>query len=186
MKKISIRQPLSLKEFEKFFRDNYYAASIVAFRYLNDPHIVEDIVQETFITLWEKREKIYRGPEELKHYLLVAIKNRTISYLRTIKIKQVELEASLLKIEQEEIVLDNKEEITFRISKAISKLPRKCKQVFLLAYIDELSYQDIAQKLSISKNTVKTQMVIAYRILRSELREAYLNLFFTFSRWIKA
>jgi len=174
------KNQLTYKEFEVFFRANFQAATMLAFRYLDDPGLVEDIVQESFIVLWEKQSEIYRNQEDLKRYLFVTVRNRTISYLRSIKIKHVELETSLTQAEEDDDELYSDEELAIRISKAIQKLPVKCREIFLLAYSDGLSYKDIAEKLSISKNTVKTQMVIAYRILRQELKGPHMALLFFF------
>ncbi|HAZ03304.1 MAG: hypothetical protein A2W90_21185 [Bacteroidetes bacterium GWF2_42_66] len=174
---------LSFNEFEIFFRESFQAACLVAFRFIDDRSLVEDIVQESYITLWEKRSEIFYGREELKKYLLVTVRNRTISYLRSIKIKQVDLNASLAEISQpnEEKLFDD-EELSIRISKAIKKLPNKCREIFLMAYLEDHTYNDIAKRLSISKNTVKTQMAIAYRILREELKELYFDFLFLVRR----
>jgi RNA polymerase sigma-70 factor (ECF subfamily) len=175
---------LTFKEFEHFFRENIHAASLIAFRYIEDPALVEDIVQESFIVLWEKQSEIYRNKEDLRKYLFVTVRNRTISYLRSIKIKQVDIETSLTEINQmggEQLY--DEEELAVRISKAIKMLPLKCREIFVLAYIENLTYNDIAGHLSISKNTVKTQMAIAYRILRKELRDVYFgSLFLIFTK----
>jgi RNA polymerase sigma-70 factor (ECF subfamily) len=173
---------LTFKEFELFFRENFQAASLVAFRYIEDPALAEDIVQESFIVLWEKQSEIYRNKEDLRKYLFVTVRNRTISYLRSIKIKQVDIETSLSEINQmgDEQLYDE-EELAVRISKAIKMLPLKCREIFVLAYIENLTYNEIAGRLSISKNTVKTQMAIAYRILRKELKELYLGFLFLIS-----
>ena len=182
MHRTGTKYQLSFKEFEAFFRENFQAATLVAFRYIEDRSLVEDIVQESFIVLWEKQPEIFTNTEDLKKYLFVTVRNRTISYLRSIKIKQVAIETSLQEInlaDQENLY--DAEELAIRISKAIKKLPNKCREIFMLAYTDNLSYNDIAKCLSISKNTVKTQMVIAYRILRKELKELYLGFLFLVS-----
>jgi len=167
---------LTYNEFEKFFIENYKRACLIVFRYISDHSLVEDIVQESFVILWEKQSKIYTTKEDLRKYLFVTVRNRAISYLRSIKIKNVDLEISLPEIKQmDNEKLYDEEELSVQIEKAIKKLPIKCREIFLLAYVKNLTYNDIAQQLSISKNTVKTQMVIAYRILRQELKELYLE-----------
>jgi len=176
------KHQLTYKEFEVFFRANFHAAAMLAFRYLEDPGLVEDIVQESFIILWEKQSEIYRNQEDLRKYLFVTVRNRTISYLRSIKIRHVELEAALIEAEADDDNLYVEEELAIRISQAVRALPAKCQEIFLLAYKDGLSYKAIAEKLSISKNTVKTQMVIAYRVLRKELKGIHMGLLFFFSR----
>ena len=179
MEQVGKKYQLSLKKFEQFFRDNFQAAVLVAFRYLDDPALVEDIVQESFIVLWEKQAEIFRNEEDLKKYLLVTVRNRTISYLRSIKIRKVDIEASLAEISaMDDETLHNDEELSIRISKAIEQLPPKCREIFEIAYLEGLTYNDIALRLSVSKNTVKTQMVIAYRILRRELKESYFGFLF--------
>ncbi len=174
---------LSFNEFELFFRESFQAACLVAFRYIDDRSLVEDIVQESYIILWEKRSEIFHTKEDLRKYLLATVRNRTISYLRSIKIKQVDLNDSLAEIPQpnDEELFDD-EELSIRISKAIKKLPNKCHEIFLMAYLENCTYKDIAKQLSISKNTVKTQMAIAYRILREELKELYFNFLFFVQR----
>lgn len=179
IRRIEQKYQLSFKEFEKFFRENFQPATLVAFRYITDRTLVEDIVQESFVMLWEKQSEIFTNKEDLRKYLFVTVRNRTISYLRSIKIKQVNLEASLSEIDQSDHEkLYDDEELSIRISKATQKLPYKCREIFMLAYLEDLSYKDIAERLSISKNTVKTQMVIAYRILRKELKELYFGFLF--------
>ncbi|MGV8090816.1 MAG: sigma-70 family RNA polymerase sigma factor [Mangrovibacterium sp.] len=181
MRHIEQKHQLSLKEFERFFRENFQAASLVAFRYISDRSLVEDIVQESFVILWKRQSEIFTNKEDLKKYLFVTVRNRTISYLRSIKIQHVNLDASLTEavLPESEKLYDD-EELSIRIFKAVQKLPPKCKEIFMLAYIGNLTYNDIAGRLLISKNTVKTQMVIAYRILRDELKELYFDLLFLF------
>ena len=179
------KKRMSPKEYETFFRDNFYSASLIAYRYIEDDAVVKDIVQEAFIIVWEKNPEIYRDYKSLKHYLFITVRNRTISYLRSVKEKYVNLELfSELKSEDEE-KLYPEEELALHISKAITHLPPKCKEIFILAYVNGLTYIEIAEEMSISKNTVKTQMGIAYRILRKELKEVYFNFFILMMQTIR-
>ena len=165
---------LNFNEFELFFRESFQAACLVAYRFIGDKAIIEDIVQESYITLWEKRSEIYKNREELKKYLLVTVRNRSISYLRSIRIKHLNIEKSLPEANlPDEGRLYDEEELAIRISKAIKFLPARCRKIFLLAYTENKTYNEIARQLSISKNTVKTQMAVAYRILREKLKDIY-------------
>ncbi|MDX9882377.1 MAG: RNA polymerase sigma-70 factor [Prolixibacteraceae bacterium] len=171
------RQPkysLNLNGFELFFKDSYQAACLVAYRFIDEKSVVEDIVQESYITLWKKYAEIYQTDEELKKYLLVTVRNRAVSYLRSIKLRHVDIEKSLqeMNLSDDEKLYDE-EELSIRVAQAIKQLPARCREVFLLAYSENKTYGEIARQLSISKNTVKTQMAIAYRILREELKEFY-------------
>lgn len=181
MKPVEQKHQLSFNEFENFFRENFQAASLVAFRYLADRSLVEDIVQEAFVVLWERRLQIYSNKEDLRRYLFVTVRNKTISHLRSIKAKHLGLETYLSEADptDHEKLYDD-EELAIRILKATKKLPERCREIFMLAYMENLTYNHIAERLSISKNTVKTQMVIAYRVLREELKELYLSFLLLF------
>src|SRR5690606_24888549 len=63
------------------------------------------------------------------------------------------------------------EELAVSIASAIEELPVACRNIFILAYKENLTYQQIADQLNVSKNTVKTQMGIAYRQLRQKLKK---------------
>ena len=63
------------------------------------------------------------------------------------------------------------EESSIQIASRIESEPPKCNKTFLLAYEENLSYKDIATTLNLSKNTIKTQMGIAYKILREKLEK---------------
>jgi RNA polymerase sigma-70 factor (ECF subfamily) len=71
----------------------------------------------------------------------------------------------------------SEEEFAVKIAKSIEDLPPQCKKIFLLAYKDHLTYNEIASTLNLSKNTIKTQMGIAYKILREKLRNYFMTLF---------
>jgi RNA polymerase sigma-70 factor (ECF subfamily) len=177
------KRQLTLKEFEDFFRENFQVATLIVFRYLENRSLAEDIVQESFVKLWEKQNSIDCSPAGLREYLFTIVRNSTISYLRSLKVKYTSLDvASISSDVTEEIRLYDEEELALRVDRAIDKLPRKCREIFRMAYLEELTYNEIAQKLSVSKNTIKTQMGIAYRILRNELRSIYLGLLCLFRK----
>lgn len=160
-----------------FFRSNYHVACLVASRYIHDNQEAEDIVQEVFIKLWEKRKDI-QIHSNLKHYLLNSVKNTSINYVNRKKEISVELDSTELNNLKEEI--DEQyisEEFAVKIEHTIETLPPGCKRIFLLAFVDNLTYQEIADVLGLSKNTVKTQMGIAYKLLREKLMGSFLNLF---------
>ena len=76
----------------------------------------------------------------------------------------------------EETAFDNEDEI----EKALNTLPEKCRTIFILYRFEDLSYQDVAKKMNISVNTVKTQMRRAFKKLREALKE-YLPVFILFT-----
>jgi RNA polymerase sigma-70 factor (ECF subfamily) len=160
----------NLTTFEDFFNENYHTACLVALRYLKNQQEAEDVVQETFLYLWERRSQL-QIQQNLKHYLLQAVKNRSINFLaRERKFQELNHnELEIIPANDADETFD-KEELAVLISKSIDKLPAQCKKIFLLAYVDNLTYKQIAEALNFSKNTIKTQMGIAYKQLRQSLR----------------
>jgi RNA polymerase sigma-70 factor (ECF subfamily) len=164
----------------KFFgKLTAYALSI-----LHQQEIAEEIVSDVFINVWMKKEDLLLK-DNLQAYLFKAVHNKCIDYLRSLKTmkkqKTVEL-YSLLENDMlaepnfivENIFSKNLEQI---IQQAIEKLPPKRKEIFLLNRVEDLSYQQIADKLSISVNSVKTQISRSIEFLRNETKNLIVFLF---------
>jgi RNA polymerase sigma-70 factor (ECF subfamily) len=159
----------SVEEFGVFFRQNYHSACLVALRYVKDFRLAEDLVQDVFVAFWEKKDSLLITGN-LKNYLFVAVRNYAINKVQRNKENTVSLAQVLVEISDSELPGNfNDEELAAKISKAIGELPENCRRIFNLAYQHNLTYQQIADALNISKNTVKTQMGIAYKQLRSKL-----------------
>lgn len=159
----------SEEHFGRFFRQNYHIACLVALRYVRTFDIAEDLVQDVFVALWEKRENL-QVRSDLRSYLFTAVKNHAINLV--VRNKSVTISLSELFIdlpEEDSLNSFRKEELAIRIFNAIHELPKGCQAIFKLAYEQNLTYQEIADSLQISKNTVKTQMGIAYKQLREKL-----------------
>ena len=167
----------NVASFEMFFKKNYHLACLIALRYLKDEQQAEDIVQETFLHLWQKREEL-KVQRNLKQYLLNAVRNRSLNYLQREKqFSQLPDKSFPEDLKDDAESNFSEEELAVQIAKSIERLPPQCKKVFLLAYRDNLTYNEIASTLNLSKNTIKTQMGIAYKILRENLRNYFITLF---------
>lgn len=164
--------PLDLSseaEFGNFFRKNYQPACLIALKYVKDSHIAEDLVQDVFIRLWETKEN-FRIHTNLRNYFFTAVKNHSINLIQRSKSATTSLSELFIDLPEEDTSNNyNQEELAVRVYKAIQELPHGCQAVFRLAYEQNYSYQEIADTLQISKNTVKTQMGIAYKQLRMKL-----------------
>ena len=148
----------------------------------------ENIVQDVFLELWEKKE-ILSLQLNVIAYLFTAIRNRCINFLRrsmiaknaenklqeeyklTLQMKYYSLEAFNQEIFQEKDV----EQI---LSKAIDTLPEKCREIFILSKIKGKKQKDSATEVNSSVNTVETQISIAYKKLRNELKEHFPHFYF--------
>ena len=128
---------------------------------VESPEVAEDIVQEVFIRIWERKLKI-SSQISLDSYLFVAVRNSCISFHRKEK-STVGLEKVMYQAEETQVC-----DLT-NIWDAINSLPIQCREVLVLVVFENMKYSEAAEKLGISINTVKTQMRISYRELRKKL-----------------
>jgi RNA polymerase sigma-70 factor, ECF subfamily len=140
---------------------------------VKDFETAKEIVQDAFISMWVKRETIDMQ-RPVKSYLTMVIHNKCTNYLRNNrKFDQYILDTeNLLDVPEYEssdsLVAD---ELKIKIDSAISELPEKCREIFVLNRYENLKYQEIADKLQISVKTVETQMSKALQHMRIRLSE---------------
>ncbi len=133
-------------------------------KFIDDPEIAKDLVQETFINLWENKENIgiYIS---IKSYLFRSIHNISLNNIRHELVKDKFTNYSIFKLKEaefqyysrfdiglESIFYKEAEDIVFKIT---NTLPEQCKEVFLLSRNEGLKNQEIADKLNISVRTVE-------------------------------
>lgn len=143
----------------------------IAFGYIPDTHECEDIVQECFIAVWNNG-RYELEEKEFALYMVRAVKNRCISFIRKKKehIVSIDDTSAVYKTSDsshEENDIPSHEEI---IDNLLSVLPPKCKEIFLLSKYNGLKYTEIAQKLDISVKTVENHMGKALRLIREQIR----------------
>ncbi len=148
--------------FEKYHtRLCYFATSLLP---LNDA--AEDVVQEAFIKLWQKKEHFSDFPA-IKSFLYTTVKNRCLNIRKHDKV--VKKYGDLLHEEKEEPDTMEKmieSEVLEKLNQAIQELPAGCRNVMQLGYFKGLKNKEIAEKLQVSINTVKTQKKRGLQLLR--------------------
>lgn len=163
--------------FEELYRQYYIFLCLIAGHIVRNHSDAEEIVSDVFVKLWNIREKI-EITTSIKAYLVKAVHNTSINYLDRSKISK-KLTDSLSNSDYELLAWDSdyplgqlyEKEIINILDDGIRKLPDACRQVFLLSRDEDMTYSDIAGKLGISVNTVKTQMKIALSRLRETLKD---------------
>lgn len=137
---------------------------------LGDQDLAMDVVQDIFTSLWINRVNLdLRGG--LSAYLYTAVRNRTIDVINKSKLQQKYMESLQGYIDKGEFVTDETvrfNELAAEIELEIDKLPPRMKEIFQLRRDAGLSYKQIALKLQISDETVKTQVSRALKILRNK------------------
>ncbi len=149
--------------FNKYGEQLYYYALGV----LGKKEVAEDIVQDVFTYVWHNCRKIELNGS-LSVYLAKAVKHACINHKLHEKVKkryQKEL-LSTLSEEQEIYTEERLEYLRLKLIELLDRLPSKCRDIFVLGCVDGLTYKEIAERLGISVNTVKTQIKYAYKKLR--------------------
>ena len=151
------------------FYDRFYTALCVyVSKILPVPDAVEDLVQDVFISVWE-------GIKELTNYLYRACYNNTLLYIRNNQIHDTILNslAEEESVEDEDMIyaLTVKEEIIRQLYCYIEELPSEQRRIILMR-IEGHTWEEIAERLEISINTVKTQKTRSYKFLRERLGDS--------------
>lgn len=143
-------------------------------KYLSNQVAVEDIVQEIFVKLWEKREQLSIDTS-LKSYLFQSAHNSCLNFLKHLEVeKKYSIDINHFastKIDHDTLV---EEELNLRLYSSIESLPEKCRLVFKLSRFEGLKQQEIANKLGISVKTVKNHIGKALKIIRKDLGDLLL------------
>jgi len=167
------------KAFEILFHKYYGYLCLYAAKIINEDSAAEEIVQDFFVKIWEKREHLFIETS-LKNYLFRSVKNLCINYIQHNKTKIRHAQHVLSEVENNFSDDYNYPEIdlSVKIEESINSLPEKRKEIFRMSRQEGLKYHEIAQKLNISIKTVETQMSLAIKTLREKLKNY--SSFFTF------
>jgi RNA polymerase sigma-70 factor, ECF subfamily len=164
--------------FEQLFNDLYPALCRHSLQLVRISEIAEEIVQEQFVYLWERRDTIHVHTS-YKAYLYAAVKNKSIDYLKS--------KFANLQFVSEELIYDlptssnplqqlEENELESMVTKVLKSLPEKCYAIFSLSRYGGLTNKQIAENLNISEKTVENQITIALKKIKSQL-EKYLAIF---------
>ena len=160
-------------DIERIFRSHYGAFCSFASKYVRDDAVVEDIVQDAFVTLLE-RSPHFDTETHLKNFLYVTIRNACLNYIRDEEAKNRYVEAQVREEKtesfEEEIILS---EVYQELANAVAELPEECRKVFELCYFQGKDNNEAAEILGISVNTVRTQKARGKKILREKLKDVY-------------
>lgn len=170
------------KAFEILFNAYYGPLCFYASRILGDDDSAEEIVQDAFAKIWEKKIIIATS---VKNYLFTTIRNRCLNQLEQQKIRnlhaRIMMEEALREPDLSPYFIDPG--LADKIEAAILSLPEKRREIFRLNREEGLKYREIAERLQLSVKTVEAQMGLALKTLREKLKNFLLILFFfIFSR----
>jgi len=169
-KKNTIAYP---KDFEKIFTTYYKSLCLFANSYIKNMTTAEDIVEDAFIKLWEKRNEIHHE-QAIYAWLCTTTRNHALNVLRSQKNIAIKKENVLLTSSPEDKAdqLDRmmRAELVTELHRLIHELPPQCSKVLSKLYIDDKSVAETAAELELSVNTVKSHKARGVELLRHKLR----------------
>ncbi len=156
--------------FAYLFNQYWQIAYTLCFRYTKCHSDAEDVTQEVFKTLWEKRNEL-NIHSNFESYLIRSTKNRILNYFRAQQSKQYHEEMVARKAEVSESIF--KTDFLLQAEKQhgylVGRLPPRCREIYMLKYDESLTNQAVAEKMAVSIKTVEYHLQQAKKILRSKL-----------------
>jgi RNA polymerase sigma-70 factor (family 1) len=157
--------------FNYFFHSYYKSLVHFAQTFLKQTEAAEDVVEDGFVKLWQKRESI-QSASAIKPYLYKTVRNACIDILR----KQVHRDAYVVHINKspKEYVPDTTHNIItaeamHQVYIAVQNLPAKYRQVFQMLYVEGKEIKDIAIELNLPLSTLKSQKTRTLELIKKQL-----------------
>lgn len=170
------------RAFDTFYNYYYQDAFHIAYYFVKDMDLCQDIIIESFFSIWKSRHSL-KEIKCLDSYLYTIVKNQSLLFLAKECKRKVQT-VSLSNIDMSMEVSDNNsaddhlktEDLQMIINKIINSLPIRCKRIFLMSRNDMMDFSDIAKSLGISESTVRVQIKIAIDKILSQLKLLYPDL----------
>jgi RNA polymerase sigma-70 factor (ECF subfamily) len=165
------------KAFEALYFRYFTPLSSYAYKKLQDEYIVAELVQDVFVDIWKKHETL-DTEGEVAGLLYAMLRNKALHELRArlIQSKHIEAFTQLHKNDVADVVTDGLyvRQMEEKMQQAVNRLSPQCKNAFTLSRYEHLSYKEIAERMSISVNTVEKHIGKALQLLRQEFQEYHL------------
>ncbi|WP_303398835.1 RNA polymerase sigma-70 factor [Zobellia uliginosa] len=151
--------------FDRYWEPMFVKANII----LQDSAVAQDVVQDIWINLWNKREQL--EIKNFESYISRSVRYGCYKYLRDSKFTVVQLQIidSLPLATTDIDNLYNLEATQKVINESLEELPPRCQEIFTLSRIEDVPNEEIAIKLGISKRSVENQVSLALKVIRRHL-----------------
>ncbi len=166
--------------FKVIFNEYYSRLYYFILEFISFDDIAENIVQDTFFTLWNKRNEL-KDDSNLNAYLFTVAKNNCLYRLRdqryrqklftTNTLDQNELEMNIEVLNTLDSSAYTFEEIERIIERTLEELPPQCKRVFILSRFEERKNREIAEELNISVKVVEKHISKGLKIFKESLKD---------------
>ncbi|WPQ61477.1 RNA polymerase sigma-70 factor [Chitinophaga sancti] len=171
-----------IKAFNQLFEEFYAPLFYYAYNLVQDKEEAKDIVLTALYKGWERRAQFLQY-QHIKSFLYLVVRNAGLNFIKKEQHTANRIQDFLLTEELQTTDNDHlatEAEVLKKVFKAIDGLPKKCREVFRLTYLENKSVQEIATLLQISPSNVSAQRHRALSLLRLALTETPLALFYLY------
>lgn len=164
--------------FDSAFKEHYHRIRYVAVHFLKEQEQAENVAQDVFMSLWEKRHEVDFGKSVLP-WLVTLTRNKCLNIIKNLKVQQkyhdrsynmiMDLRSDLAKSSSESILLNKEAEML--LIEAMEKMSPSMKETFLLCRFKGKKYEEVAKIQKVSVKTIEYRIMCALRILRKEFRD---------------
>lgn len=175
--KIRSLNNINVKKYEILFKEHYTELCLFALKYTKNEKEAEEVVQDVFYKIWEKRFVI-NIKTSIKSYLYRSVRNKclqNINHNKVVRIHQKQIERQNM---TETVSPYDKiiyEETINIFNEALYTLPDRCIEIFKLSRFEGLKYKEIAEELAVSVKTVEANISKALKTFRNYFPEYELN-----------
>jgi RNA polymerase sigma-70 factor (ECF subfamily) len=158
--------------FAEIYRRYCFQLFTAAYRKLKSRETAEEIVQDLFENLWNRRAS--HDIQQLEHYLFSALRYRIINYIKAQQVRAgyelyCRLAASEADSNTEDALALN--ELSTALLTSVRKLPAKTREIFQLSRLEQYSVAEISGRVNLSEKTVEYHLTKSLKLLRSYLRD---------------
>ena len=157
--------------FERLFRDNYGKAYYLALRILHDDEASKDVVADAFELVWRRLQDC--EVDKLSSYLLTAVKNVCLDYIRKQNIRNRYVQANVQAVGKQSFnpeEVDLHEEKIQTIIRSLDELTPRTQQIVTMCYVQRKKYREVAEELGISESAVKKHIMQALSYMRQKFK----------------
>lgn len=161
---------MDANDFKRKFLPYHQKLYRVAFRLMGNAQDAEDMVQETYLKLWKKREKLPPDIECMEAYSITLIKNLCFDSFRSIRLEEDNRPPEELNITEENNPMHEvelKDEVN-QVKRIISTLPKQQQQVVMMRDVNDCSYEEIEQATGLSSVNIRVLLSRTRKKIREQ------------------